>query len=399
MRGRRHVVRFVCTLFLGIGVYGVSGAPLVLAGNIQQTIQQERMGLEQIQKEIEYTKEKKKKVQEEHDEVLRRVEEFDQRVAEERRDYDRVNRKLKHTDHELEVISQKLKILHSRLRTGRQSILARLRLLYMDGRGGHAKSLLATRSYADFQRRYDYLSTISKREFALLESHQLDVEAVKKLQAEQAQARAMLLQNRKQTEKTLKRIKGIRSKKRTILVSLQEKSRSHEKSLQSLTRREGRKESLLKELEQRRKLERASVPASKAFRPQTGSLMWPADGEVVTRFGRQKHPTFDTYIQKKGIEIRTTEGSAIRAVSAGKVVYADWLKGYGLVMIVDHKNSFFSLYAHASKLLVKDGDGVKTGEIIGETGDSGLTEDNILYFELRKGTNPVDPLKWLVKRP
>lgn len=68
-------------------------------------------------------------------------------------------------------------------------------------------------------------------------------------------------------------------------------------------------------------------------------------------------------------------------------------------MIVDHKNSFFSLYAHASKLHVKDGDGVKTGEVIGETGDSGLTEDNILYFELRKGTDPVDPLKWLVKRP
>jgi len=370
-----------------------------LAGTIQKTIQQERLGLEQIQKEIEYTKEKKKKVQEEYDEMLQKVEEFDQRVVQQRRDYDRVNRELKQTDHELGEISQKLKILHYRLRTGRQSILARLRLLYMEGQGGHAKSLLATGSYADFQRRYDYLSTISKREFELLGSYQFDVEEVGKLQSQQAHARDLLLENRKQTEKTLQKIKDIRGEKRTILASLRKKSQSHEKSLQSLTRRESRKESLLKELEQRRKLDLARVPPSKVFRPQTGSLLWPADGEVVTRFGRQKHPTFDTYIQKKGIEILTSEGSAIRAVSAGKVVYADWLKGYGLVMIVDHKNSFFSLYAHASKLHVKDGDGVKTGEVIGETGDSGLTEDNILYFELRKGTDPVDPLKWLVKRP
>ena len=80
-------------------------------------------------------------------------------------------------------------------------------------------------------------------------------------------------------------------------------------------------------------------------------------------------------------------------------MYADWLKGYGLVVILDHNNGFFSLYAHASQLLVKDSDRVQVGQVIGETGESGLTDKNILYFELRKGTEPVDPLRWLVKRP
>ena len=119
----------------------------------------------------------------------------------------------------------------------------------------------------------------------------------------------------------------------------------------------------------------------------------------MTFFGRQKHQTFDTYINRKGIEIRTSEGSAIRAVSSGTVVYADWLKGYGLVVILDHKNGLFSLYAHASKLLVKKGESVKTGRVIGETGETGITAESTLYFELRKGTEPVDPLIWLVKRP
>jgi len=118
----------------------------------------------------------------------------------------------------------------------------------------------------------------------------------------------------------------------------------------------------------------------------------------VSFFGRQKHPTFNTYVQRKGIEIRTDEGSAIRSVMSGAVVFADWLKGYGQVIIVDHANGFFSLYAHASKLLVKVGEQVATGHIIGETGDTGLTGDSTLYFELRQGANPVDPLTWLVKR-
>ena len=82
----------------------------------------------------------------------------------------------------------------------------------------------------------------------------------------------------------------------------------------------------------------------------------------------------------------------------GTVEYADWLKGYGLVLIVDHPNGFFSLYAHASKLLVKVGERVRAGHIIGEAGDTGMTGDSTLYFELRDGAEAVDPLAWLARR-
>ena len=83
---------------------------------------------------------------------------------------------------------------------------------------------------------------------------------------------------------------------------------------------------------------------------------------------------------------------------AGQVVYADWLKGYGLVIIVDHANGVFSLYAHASKILTSVGSRIEAGEAIGETGDTGMTGENTLYFELREGAEPVDPLGWLSKR-
>ena len=120
---------------------------------------------------------------------------------------------------------------------------------------------------------------------------------------------------------------------------------------------------------------------------------------MLTYFGRQKHPTFNTYVQRKGIEIRTVEGSAIHAVMAGTVAYADWLKGYGLVIILDHANGFFSLYARTtSKILTTVGAVVASGQAISETGDTGMTGENTLYFELREGTEPVDPLQWLARR-
>ena len=118
----------------------------------------------------------------------------------------------------------------------------------------------------------------------------------------------------------------------------------------------------------------------------------------MSQFGRQKHPQFNTYVHRKGIDIRTAEGSGIRAVMAGTVAFADWLKGYGLVIIVDHANGFFSLYAHASALIVKAGEHVQAGQTIGTSGDTGMTRDNTLYFELREGAEPVDPLIWLAKR-
>lgn len=366
--------------------------------NLTQTIEQERTDLEQIQKEIEHTKKKKERTLEEQDQTLRKIEELDKQLAQERKDFEVINSKIKKTDRELSDISQGLETLRTRLQTGRKSILARLRLLYMEGRGGPVKTLLATKSYEDFQRRFEYLSAITKREYILLKEYRTNLDEVESLLDRQAKAREALLNQRKNTEKLLQKVKKLRSNKHAILASLQKETLSHEKTLEALERRENRKEALLKELEQRRRLEEARVP-SKGLSARAGSFLWPADGEVITRFGKQKHPTFDTFIHKKGIEIRTSEGSTIRAVSSGNVVYADWLKGYGLVVIVDHRNGFFSLYAHASKLLVKEGDPVKPGETIGETGDSGLTDKNVLYFELRKGTDPVDPLVWLVKRP
>jgi septal ring factor EnvC (AmiA/AmiB activator) len=268
----------------------------------------------------------------------------------------------------------------------------------MEGRFGHWKPLLASDSYGDFQRRLRYLSAVSGRDYGLIETFKTDMANMQEAERQREAARVGMLVYKRTTEKHLDEIKTVKKEKKLYLAKLTQEKESYERALQELERSAARIDSLLRELEQRRRAAAAKPPSGSLPKGVKGGLPWPAEGSVLTHFGRQKHPTFNTYVQRKGIEIRTTEGSAIHAVMAGTVVYADWLKGYGLVIILDHANGFFSLYAHASKILTSVGAVVASGQAIGETGDTGMTGENTLYFELREGTEPVDPLQWLARR-
>jgi septal ring factor EnvC (AmiA/AmiB activator) len=101
----------------------------------------------------------------------------------------------------------------------------------------------------------------------------------------------------------------------------------------------------------------------------------------------------------KGIDISAPVGEEIRSVFEGIVLFADWFRGYGKMAIIDHGQGFFSLYAHASELLVKAGDKVTPRQVIGKVGDSGSPEGPRLHFEIRQNGKPVDPLQWLVSNP
>jgi len=127
-----------------------------------------------------------------------------------------------------------------------------------------------------------------------------------------------------------------------------------------------------------------------------GRLVWPVQGEVVSLFGRQKHSRFGTYVDRKGIEIKVTDREAIRAVAEGTVAYADRVKGYGTVVIVDHGDQYLSLYANAVSAQVRPGDLVGAGDRLGEA--SAAESDGRVYFELRHGESPLNPLGWLLKR-
>ena len=366
---------------------------------ITKELEQERLRLKKLNDEITKTKQKAKKAEKKSESVLKKIEKLDKALVKKQREYRRINKELKGKDRELGQIQKKLSKIQSEVSQHRTGISNRLRLLYMEGRGGYLKALFEASTFANFERRLAYLSTISKQEYQLLTDYRQQLKKLEDLKIQRAKAREELLHFKHRTQAKIKDMKGVKKDKHVVLTSLSKEQELYERTVEGLKRSAKQVDALLKELDQRFKLSQARAKTKKGKGHSKGTLLWPTQGTVVSFFGRQKHPTFDTYVNKKGIEIKTKRATAIKTVSQGKVVYADWLKGYGLVVIVDHTNGFFSLYAHASKLLVKEGQKVSQGQVIGKTGETGLTDKNTLYFELRKGTKPVDPLRWLVKRP
>jgi murein hydrolase activator len=381
------------------GLVGFSWPALAVADPITDKIEKERKALGQLKDQIEETRKRADKAGKKRESLLQGIQTLDERLVEYRQAHQEISRKLRKKDQEIEVITTQIGGLRVSIRERRDAILARLRVQYMEGRFGHWKTLLASDSYGDFQRRIQYLSAVSERDYALMGTFRTDMAQMEQAERQREDARVGMLSYKQSTEKQLAEMQSVKKEKKVYLAKITHQKESFEHALQELERSASRIDSLLREMEQRRRAAAARPPTGGLLpRGVKGTLPWPADGSIVSYFGRQKHPTFNTYVQRRGIEIKTVEGSAIHAVMPGSVVYADWLKGYGLVIIVDHANGFFSLYAHASKILASVGSQVGAGQAIGETGDTGMTGEDTLYFELRQGAEPLDPLQWLARR-
>ncbi|CAB5142696.1 Murein hydrolase activator EnvC [Olavius algarvensis associated proteobacterium Delta 3] len=134
---------------------------------------------------------------------------------------------------------------------------------------------------------------------------------------------------------------------------------------------------------------------TKRFIDFKGLLKMPVEGTIVNRFGPYKDKRLNVVHFRSGIDIRADRGEPIRAVSAGRVLYADWLKGYGNMIIIDHGQNYYTVYAHAEDLFKRKGEPVDTDEVIATVGDTGSLAGPRLYFEVRHHGKPLDPLKWM----
>ena len=127
---------------------------------------------------------------------------------------------------------------------------------------------------------------------------------------------------------------------------------------------------------------------------QKGRLSLPVKGTIVDRFGRHKHPQFDAFTMSNGISVSAPVGTPIHAIFDGEVIFADYFKGYGNMIIVDHGGGFFSLYAHAASVVKKVGAKVARNDTLASVGEQESSKGPALYFEIRYQGKPVDPSPW-----
>jgi len=133
------------------------------------------------------------------------------------------------------------------------------------------------------------------------------------------------------------------------------------------------------------------------FSAHKGLLIMPVKGKIISLFGSYKNPKYNITNFRSGIDIKADIGEPIRSVFKGRVLYSSWFKGYGNMIIIDHRKNYYTVYAHLEETFKAKGDVVETGEVIATVGDTGSITGAKLYFEVRHHGKPVNPLKWLKK--
>lgn len=216
---------------------------------------------------------------------------------------------------------------------------------------------------------------------------------------QQLAARNVELADRQRRLGEMRRV--VEDRRRAVAAALAQK----EKVLVSLRSQESGSEQRLTELEEKaRRLERlitllsqqaAGGVVTQDIRSFRGALPWPVDGKVIEHFGRQRDPKFNTLTTNNGLKITAAPGNPVRAVFQGTVLFSQWFKGYGNLIILDHGNRVFSLYGNLKSSGVAVGDSIAAGQTIAGVGESEDTPPGFLYFEIRQDNRPEDPQKWL----
>ena len=262
-------------------------------------------------------------------------------------------------------------------------VKTRLQVMYKNSETTMLDTLLSSGSVVEFYERLHYMQVISENDNKLmqqLEEARLDVELKKQMEE---QAKEILEQKLGEREERLQQIKTSRARVEGEI------SRS-KKEIQQLEKE------IDKQLEESKRLESKIKTLMTKQKYVGGSMTWPVPSSyrITSSFGMRKHPILRKNKMHTGVDIGADKGASIVAANSGTVIMAHYDKnGYGNMVVIDHGGGITTLYAHASKLLVKVGDKVKSGQTIAKVGSTGLSTGNHLHFEVRVNGEPKDPMK------
>jgi septal ring factor EnvC (AmiA/AmiB activator) len=354
--------------------------------------------LEGIQKEIEQEKQGITKVQRKEGSVLQNLEKIERELDARNTELKNINRRLEIILGDLQKKQTQAEHIEASIKKRRALLKKRAVALYRWQRGGSPFILLNGGFFVGaLMQRKRYLELMLAYDRKLVD--ELYEESVRQetLKKELAKKRDEVDRQRNALVKVKDSIRSERDKKKEVLLSLRREKETHIQALKELGQAALKLQNMMDELSRKSVVKSEDWPPGIGFDQLRGRLDYPVHGKVMAGFGKIKHPEFSAEVFRKGIDIQAPLGERVRAVAGGKVVFADRLSGYGKMMIVDHGKRYYTVYAHLSDLLKKNGEPVEKGESIALVGDSGSLAGARLYFEIRKDGKPLNPGPWFKK--
>lgn len=314
------------------------------------------------------------------DEAARALEEETERA---RQDADAAQKSLAQVQGRLQTVEQKL------ART-RRALALRAVALYKAGEVGPVELVFAAGTLRDRLARIQAMQLLLDHDHRLVEQHAAEKRELEAAQKSAAQAVKRRDQAVQRLDDRRRQLEDQRRAKRTLLAKVRG---SKDREREALSELEASARALEAKLAQ---LERQSGGAGAAsFALAEGQLPPPVPGRVLEGFGRVVDREYGTETFRKGVDFAVQPGEPVRAVAAGKVRYAGWFRGYGRIVILDHGGGYFTVSGHLDQISVHVGDTVAAGQPIGTAGDTGSLAGPQLYFEIRHGSEALDPSNWL----
>jgi murein hydrolase activator len=281
------------------------------------------------------------------------------------------------------------------LQAERASLAAHARAAYMIGRQEELKLLLNQSNPASFGRTLTYYGYFAEQRLQNIKSIEDDEARLRQLVAQLEQQTRELHRLEDDATQEIAGLQHARAERTVAVAALTKKLASGNQELGNLKREEQAVETLVADLA--RMLQDFPVDPSQSFDHMRGKLPWPVLGRLTTRYQAPRDNSAGG-VRWNGVMIDTTRGAKVRAPFFGRVVYADWLQGLGLLMIIGHSGGYMTLYGHAEVLYKSVGDWVAPGDVIAALNDTEGANPQ-LYFEIREGRKTVDPKAWLKTNP
>ncbi|MGF7184710.1 murein DD-endopeptidase MepM/ murein hydrolase activator NlpD [Desulfitispora alkaliphila] len=373
--------RWIIAFFVGVAV--IATVLLPVSANELERLQREQR---QLQQDIDRQQQELTQNRQQQQRTANDIYRLEQEIEKTRQEIASLAGELEETEAKVELTQLELEEAELRLDERTDALSARVKEIFINGQVNYLEILLQSSNINDFLTRFALLERLMEQDMALMEEIEAERQliAAKKLELEEQHARIAKI--KLETEKKEQQMVAQNRERQNWLASLKTNAATMEEALDDLERTSKQVESTIRQLQ-----------LSSRGDGITGIANWPTPGytRVTSDYGPRIHPITGTRRTHTGIDIGAPTGVNIVAVDYGTVIYSDWLGGYGKTIMIDHGNNISSLYAHQSSLLVRVGDTVDRGQVIGKVGSTGQSTGPHLHFEIRRNGVHTNPWPYL----
>ncbi|PCH60016.1 MAG: peptidase M23 [Gammaproteobacteria bacterium] len=377
----RVIVLFVCCLF---GLVCVSPA---VADKAKQ--------LAELREKITVLRKSLESDRSEHGTLLKRLADSERSMGRLNKELNKAQQRQQELEAELATLGRDRHNHQLSLHDDKLALADQLLASYAMSRQGHLKLLLADRNPSEIGRTlayYDYLNRARSERIDRLDQR---LQALAEIEQRLEERKQALVQTVEKKEKSRQALSKEQEQRKQLVLALAKEIGGKEVELTRLGEDEKALQHLLGEIERSLNDIFPELDGGELFAEGKGTLDWPVKGELKTRFGSRRGIGNQKW---QGVEITANAGAEVRAISSGRVAFADWLRGFGLLVIIDHGEGYMTLYGRNQSLYEEVGGWVSKGDVIASVGNSGGGGESALYFEVRHKGTPLNPLKWMASR-